>query len=964
MNLDTFVDALEEEIAAKGVMAIDLKKLVPSPNSSDGFGSERSRILIEMLRVWLEHRWQAGFPITAQECLMEFPDEEFSAEEIDSLKFEEQRQQRFSQSSPKSSADLQRQSIENLPSVGDTWGEFELLGILGVGAFAKVYLARQRGLAGRLVALKLTFRQTHESEWLATLQHSAIVPIYSKHCIGQVYGLCMPFLGNTTLADLLRETPRFTSSTKFSWWSKARQKGSFGGSSVLSTIQQRHEQFDTIVKTIDKQFKTASSDRSNSKNPDEPLAQLHASGATANSPASQNLNRCDYVSAICWIGSQLADALSYAHRNGVIHSDIKPANVLLAFDGQPRLLDFNVAYKSSTEENASKDLPLGGTIPYMSPEHRKSFNQSAMVDARSDLYSLGVVLYEMLTGRLPDEKPTSQTNPSQWNSSVSPAMSAIIRKCLELDPVHRYQSADSMRDDLNAQFHHEPLVHLSEPSFLERLSKWSFRHPRMSSTVSVASVASILIAFLIASAFVRQAALNQADWVHRLDLLRQRIPNSMAMLTSLGAVPELETDVAADLQQTFRLVEEKNALSPQLDTRWRKSDGNVDEDLRSQVNQLAWLTSKRLWRDSPAIPNGLEVKSITIGEQENERRPLVLMQERKYFDAIKMLKTRVNQNPRDYVGWWLLGDCYFASHDFGNSQNAYTVCIALQPKNAIAYFNRGMTWYSASQFESSAEDYAKAYSLAPSWHWSRLNRALSLHKLGRLNEALAELDVAIDKGYATVSVYRLRGQIQAALGDSEAAKLDFMNALQCEPKTDQHWVDRGLIQLGSNPAKAAADFEKALIANSTSIDAHQKLAYVYSEILRNPDLGFEHSSRLVELAPWQPTHRAGRAVLHARAGRTNDALEDIRAIEGMAVRDPIAMYQIACVYSILSGITTLEQELQSYSKSAFRWFTLAVGADASIAKIAMTDLDVQWMREQTQFQEITKAVSMLQLTSP
>ena len=95
----------------------------------------------------------------------------------------------------------------------------------------------------------------------------------------------------------------------------------------------------------------------------------------------------------------------------------------------------------------------------MSPEHRQALNKSSVVDARSDLYSLGVVLFEMLTGHLPKQVKLGAADPSQWNPSVSPAMSAIIRKCLEPEVGARYQTADELRDDLTAQFHREPLVH-------------------------------------------------------------------------------------------------------------------------------------------------------------------------------------------------------------------------------------------------------------------------------------------------------------------------------------------------------------------------------------------------------------------------------------------------------------------------------------------------------------------------
>ncbi len=951
LNLDMFVDALEDEVSSKGVLAVDLSKLAPSQNTPEGIGLERSRILIEMLRVWMEHRWQAGYPVSVSDCLNEFPNDTFSENEMECLRFEEQRLRKTVESTFGNRS--QGQSIEELPNVGEMWGDFELLGILGVGAFAKVYLARQHGLAGRLVALKLTFRQTHESHWLATLQHSAIVPIYSTHCIDPIYGICMPFLGNTTLADLLHETPKSTTISKSHWWSKSKRKSLDGGGAFLSTIQQRHGQIDTIIETLE----------AISTGDDPPQSRSGHGNPLSNSPASQKLIQCDYVDSICWIGAQLADALSYAHRNGVIHSDIKPANVLVAFDGQPRLLDFNVSYKSTSGGIVSMDLPLGGTLPYMSPEHRQALNTPAVVDARSDVYSLGAVLFEMLTGSLP-QKSSEAANPSRWNASVSPAMSAIIRKCVEADPSARYQSADALRDDLTAQFHHEPLVHQPEPSQTERLSKWCHRHPRVSSSISIASLATILVAFLVVGVLVRQVALNEADWVHRIDVLRERIPTSMAMLTSLDAVPELEPEASIDLQHTFSLVASASSLSKRVDPRWEKR-GGVSDEMRSDLRMLAWLTKKRSWLKSPSIPVGLESDESSGDEQRHDeptQNILKLIQVRNYNAAIVLLKKRIEQNPRDYVGWWLQGDCCFAKQDFVNAQQAYTVCIALQPNTAIAYLNRGMARYSTDTYESAANDYAKVSVLAPSWSLSRFNRALALQKLGRVDDAITELDKAIESGYVNVSVYRLRADLFAAKGETEAAKLDYYKALQCEPRTDQHWVDRGLIRLGSNPASAVEDFEQALVVNPKSVDAHQKLAYVYSELLSNPEMSLKHSNSLVELAPWQPTHVAGRAVLHARAGRTDAAIDDLGLLETMKLQDPMVNYQVACGYSLLAGAATKQgKDAIAFSKPAFRLLIRSVGADPIILSIAMTDPDVQWMREQPQFQEIAKAVTTLEL---
>jgi len=286
-------------------------------------------------------------------------------------------------------------------------------------------------------------------------------------------------------------------------------------------------------------------------------------------------------------------------------------------------------------------------------------------------------------------------------------MSAIICKCLEPGLTERYQSADALRDDLIAQYHHEPLVHQPEPSTVERMSKWCYRHPRLSSSISIASLSMILFAFLSVGAVVRQLAIERAEWIHRIDLLKERIPNSMAMLTSLDAVPELEPEVVAEINQTFALIETKNAVPKQLDHRWKTRNQDVSDDLRSDLRQLAWLTRQRSWQNAPSTPNGLVDRDGPIDElaqDELRRSPLKLIQEKKYADAIALLKMRIDKNPRDYVGWWLLGDCYHASQDLPNAQQAYTVCIALQPRTAIAYLNRGMARFSASMFGAAAED--------------------------------------------------------------------------------------------------------------------------------------------------------------------------------------------------------------------------------------------------------------------
>src|SRR5207302_2986567 len=109
------------------------------------------------------------------------------------------------------------------------------------------------------------------------------------------------------------------------------------------------------------------------------------------------LAQCDFIEAVCWLGSRLAEALAHAHSRGVLHRDIKPANILLNHYGRPMLSDFNLAH---CERRGLEAEHFGGTLQYMSPEHLTAFlpegdSSRVLVDTRSDIYSLGVVLYEL-----------------------------------------------------------------------------------------------------------------------------------------------------------------------------------------------------------------------------------------------------------------------------------------------------------------------------------------------------------------------------------------------------------------------------------------------------------------------------------------------------------------------------------------------------------------------------------------
>jgi serine/threonine protein kinase/tetratricopeptide (TPR) repeat protein len=160
------------------------------------------------------------------------------------------------------------------------------------------------------------------------------------------------------------------------------------------------------------------------------------------------------IGAVLSIGKQICDGLAEAHSLGVVHRDLKPQNIMIDLGGNAKIMDFGIA-RSTREKGITDASVLIGTPEYMSPEQA----EAKEVDSRSDVYSLGVILYEMATGRVPFEGDTALSiamkhkaevpkNPKQFNPNVPDDLGAVILRCLEKDKAARYQAALDVRSEL------------------------------------------------------------------------------------------------------------------------------------------------------------------------------------------------------------------------------------------------------------------------------------------------------------------------------------------------------------------------------------------------------------------------------------------------------------------------------------------------------------------------------------
>ena len=638
-----------------------------------------------------------------------------------------------------------------LPEVGDEIGPFRLLREMGAGGFARVFLAEQADLDHRLVVVKVSTRITPEPRLLARARHSHIVEVLWHSLIddGSLQLVCMPFLGGATLAAVLADRKR----------RGARPRS---GRDLLVEL-----------------------DRVSA--PEYPTADLAR-------PSREIIARLSYPKAVAWIVARLAEALDYAYSRGVLHGDVKPSNILLTADGEPMLLDFNLAV--GWQSPGGEDLPgdTGGTLAYMAPERLRTVAEpeNAVVPKaadrhRADLYALGMVLLEVLAGRTTDHPQGSPRTPRELATafavsrqqgverlirscqvSIAPALRSILTRCLAPDSADRYNRASELAEDLDRWCSERPLAFAREPHWRFGVLRWA-RRRRLAVVAGVVSLiiagVSTLAVWTTVQTSLREKALaklahlwddseSKAFQFGRLGhwrLIERDAPedllHQLASYNVLGAGDWCSNDEFRALPEFERLELEIWLLeqSLRLGRALRQRSGSPDDWRRGlealervvAVRPLGPLVSecrllrRQLGLPEPSAPNAPVSKAESSSPWMEEYLLGVEAEPLRAGDALAHYGNALRERPESFWCHYRAATVACRLHDLDAAADHLDYCIGRRPDNSALRGLYAGCLYELLQFDAALEACNKALMLNPDQAEAYRTRAFIRNRLGQ-----------------------------------------------------------------------------------------------------------------------------------------------------------------------------------------------------------------------------------------
>jgi len=678
------------------------------------------------------------------------------------------------------------------------------------------------------------------------------------------------------------------------------------------------------------------------------------------------------------VGKQVCDGLAEAHSLAVVHRDLKPQNIMIDKNGNAKIMDFGIA-RSVREKGITGPSVLIGTPEYMSPEQA----EGREVDHRSDIYSLGVILYEMATSRVPFEGETALSiamkhkseipkNPKQLNPGIPDDLSGVILKCLEKDKAKRYQSAADLRSELEKIEKGIPTAERFVPerkTITSREITVTLKLKKLLIPLS-AAIAVLVIALIAWRNFLPKkgdAALSRVRSMAVMpfeDLSPQKDQGSLCegladeLITRLIGVEGLRIPARASSfllrGKTPQEVGQKLRVGAVLDGTLLK----VDQKIHVNIQIVDARSGYGLWS----------------GKFAGDEKGLFNLRDDMALKILESLKVRLLGEARskvvkNYTENLEAYNLYLQGRYFWNKR------ITADVKRAIDYFNQAIAL--DPNFALAYAGLADSYLVLPMFGEYRMSEALPKAK-SAVSRALA-VDDTLAEAHASLAF------IKETEWDFPGAETEYRRAIELNPNypTAHQWYG-GLLERLGRLDESLVEMKRALELDPLSMVINVSLAVIYSD-RKEVDQAIEQSRKTLELAPdfsqgrWMlgiclrqkgmlkeavaEFEKANRLYgsspyalgdlggAYAASGEKAKALEVLSTLKGFLQRGYTVNFEIALVYH---GLGNKEQ--------AFQWLEKACDDPDEKADVKLSNfiVDFRWdsLRRDSRFKTLLKKLHL------